>query len=84
MVPHKGIRGGPLRMFITRKPHSTGIRLCCLADATSGYVVDIYLYTGRRGHVRRCGSTKADFTAEQVFSLPGPSSVRIPFLGCMN
>ena len=44
MVPHKGIRAGPLRMFVTRKPHSTGIKLCCLADATSAYVVDMYLY----------------------------------------
>ena len=34
MVPHKGIRAGPLRMFIARKPHSTGIKLYCLADAT--------------------------------------------------
>ena len=50
MVPHKGIRAGPLRVFIARKPHSTGIKLYCLADATSGYVVDMYLYTGRRGN----------------------------------
>ena len=36
VVPHKGIRAGPLRMFIARKRHSTGIKLYCLADATSG------------------------------------------------
>ena len=45
-MPHKGIRAGPLRMFIARKPHSTGIKLYCLADATSGYVVDMYTCTG--------------------------------------
>ena len=39
VVPHKGIRVGPLRMFIARKLHSTGIELYCLADATSGYVL---------------------------------------------
>ena len=41
-------------MFIARKPHSTGIKLYCLADATSGYVVDMYLYTGRTG---TCGGS---------------------------
>ena len=36
VVPHKGIRAGRLRMFIARKPHPTGIKLYCLADATMG------------------------------------------------
>ena len=47
VMPHKGIRGGLLRMFIARKPHSTGIKLYCLADATSGYVVDMCLYMNK-------------------------------------
>ena len=69
MVPHKGIRAGPLRMFIARKPHSTGIKLYCLADATSGYVVDTYLYTGRRGHVRRFGNNTSNFNAQQIMTM---------------
>ena len=56
-MPHKGIPAGPLRMCIARKHHSTGIKLCCLADATTGYVVDMYLYTGRRGHLRQFGNS---------------------------
>ena len=36
VVPHKGIRAGPILMFIARKPHSTGIKLYCLADALVG------------------------------------------------
>ena len=59
VVPHKGMLAGPLKMFITRKPHPTGIKLYCLADATWGYVVDMYLYTGVRGRTAVC--TVADF-----------------------
>ena len=69
MVPHKGIRAGPLRMFIARKPHSTGIKLYCLADASSGYVVDTYLYTGRRGHLRRFGNRAGNFNGEQIITM---------------
>ena len=68
-VPHKGIRAGPLRMFIARKPHSTGIKLYCLANATSGYVVDMYLYVGRRGHLRRFGNTAGNFNAQQIMTM---------------
>ena len=49
VVPHKGMLAGPLKMFIARKSHPTGIKLYCLADATWGYVVDMHLYTGVRG-----------------------------------
>ena len=63
VVPHKGIHAGPLRMFIARKPHSTGIKLYCLADATSGYVLDMYVYMGRRGHVWRLGNSAGNFNA---------------------
>ena len=69
VVPHKGIRAGPLRMFIARKPHSTGIKLYCLADATSGYVVDKYLYTGRRGHLRRFGNSAGNYNAQQIMTM---------------
>ena len=69
MVPHKGIHAGPLRMFIARKPHSTGIKLYCLADATSGYVADMYLYTGRRGHPRRFGNSAGNFNAQQIITM---------------
>ena len=70
VVPHKGIRAGPLRMFIACKPHSTGMKLHCLADATSGYVVDMYLYTGRRGHLRRFGNTVRNFNAQHIMTMP--------------
>ena len=69
VVPHKGIRAGPLRMFIARKPHSTGIKLYCLADATSGYVVDMYLYTGRRGQLRRFSNSASNFNAHQMMTM---------------
>ena len=69
VVPHKGIRAGPLRMFIARKPHSTGIKLYCLADATSGYVVEMYLYTGRRGHLRPFGNNAGNFNAQQIMTM---------------
>ena len=69
VVPHKGIPAGPLGMFIARKPHSTGIKLYCLADATSGYVVDMYLYMDRRGHLRRFGNSAGNYNAEQIMTM---------------
>ena len=69
MVSDKGIRAGPLRMFIARKPHSTGIKLYCLADATSGGVVEMYLYRGRRGHLRRFGNGARNFNAQQIMTM---------------
>ena len=58
VVPHTGLRAGPLKMYIVRKLHNTGTKLYCLADARTGYIVDVYLYTGRRGVLRRhrCGA----------------------------
>ena len=59
-----------LRSYIhRRKPHSTGIKLYCLADATSGYVVDMYLYTGRCGHLRRFGNSAGNYTAQQIMTM---------------
>ena len=69
VLPHTGIRAGALRMFIARKPHSTGIKLYCRADATSGYVVDMYLYMNRRGHLRRLGNSAGKFNAQQIMTM---------------
>ena len=69
VVPHKGIRAGPLRMLIARKPHSTGIKLYRLADATSGYVVDMYPYTGRHGHLRRFGNSAGNYNGQQIMAM---------------
>ena len=41
IAPHKG--KGPMRMYISRKPHAIGVKLCVLADATAPYV--LYYYT---------------------------------------
>ena len=68
-MPQKDIRADPLLMFIARKPHSTSIKLYCLADATSGYVADMYLYTGRRGHLRRFGNSAGNFNAQQIMAM---------------
>ena len=65
VVPHKGIRAGPLRMFIARKPHSTGAMLYWLADATSGYVVDMYLPVH--------GQTRAPAVRQQCKQLQCPA-----------
>ena len=42
IAPHK--RKGPMRMFIPRKPHVTGVKLYVLADCTTSYVVDMHMY----------------------------------------
>ena len=42
--------------YIARKPHYTGIELYVLCDNTHGYVVDVYLYTGRHGRIHRTGT----------------------------
>ena len=49
VVPHTGSNWHGLREYIARKPHSTGIKLYVLCDHTHGYVLDVYLYTGRHG-----------------------------------
>ena len=69
VVPHKGIRAGALRTFIARKPHSMGIKLYCLADANSWYVVDMHLYTGRRGQLRRFGKSAGNYNAQQIMTM---------------
>ena len=55
--------------YIARKPHPTGIKLYCLADATWGYVVDMYLYTGVRGRLRRYGTAAGNFDAKNIMKL---------------
>ena len=39
IAPHN--RKGPMQMFISRKPHATGVTLYVLADSTAPYVVDM-------------------------------------------
>ena len=67
--PHKWMLAGPLKMFIARKPHPTGIKLYCLADATWGYVVDMYLYTGVRGRLPRYGTAAGNLDAKNIMKL---------------
>ena len=69
VVPQQGMLAGPLKMFIARKPHPTGIKCYCLADATWGYVVDMYLYTGVRGRLRRYGTAAGNFDAKNIMKL---------------
>ena len=69
LVPHTGLRAGPLKMYIVRKPHNTGIKLYCLADAGTGYIVDVYLYTGRRGVLRRHGCGAGNLNARQLMAM---------------
>ena len=57
IVPHTGGRCMGLQQYIARKPHATDIKLYVLADNTGGYVVDVYLYTGRRGLGRVQGTS---------------------------
>ena len=56
-------------MYIVRKPHNTGVKLCCLADAGMGYIVDVYLYTGRRGVLRRHGCGAGNLNARQLMAM---------------
>ena len=58
-----------LGQYIARKSHATGIKFYPLADNTGGYVVDVYLYTGRRGRVRRFGSCEGNFDARRIVGL---------------
>ena len=69
MVPHKGLLAVPLKMFIAWKPHTIGIQLHCLADATWGFVMDMYLYTGARGTLRRFGTAAENFDAKNIMKL---------------
>ena len=69
LVPHTGLRAGSLKMYIVRKPHNTGIKLYCLADARTWYIVDVYLYTGRRGVLRRHGCGGGSLNARQLMAM---------------
>ena len=56
-----------MRMYIPRKPHAIGVKLCVLADSTTPYVIDMYIYKGKcrlRGARRyKCAS---HFTASEI------------------
>ena len=69
LVPHRDLRAGPLKMYVVRKPHNTGIKLYCLADAGTGYIVDMYLYTGRRGVLRRHSCGAGNLNARQLMAM---------------
>ena len=64
VVPHTGSNWHELRQYIARKPHSTGIKVYVLCDNTYGYVFDVYLYTGRRGRIRRTGTCAGNLDAK--------------------
>ena len=42
-----------MRLFIARKPHSTGIKLFVVADLVHPFVTDIFLYAGKRVRIFR-------------------------------
>ena len=69
LVPHMGLRASPLKMYIVRKPHNTGIKLYRLANAGTGYIVDVYFYTGRRGVLRRHGCCAGHLNARQLMAM---------------
>ena len=69
LVPHTGLRASPLKMYIVRKSHNTGIKLYCLADAGTGYILDVYLYTGSRGVRCRHGCGTGNLNAQQLMAM---------------
>ena len=68
---HSGGRCLGLRQYLSRKPHSTGIRFYVLADnwGGGGYVFDVLLYTGRRGKVCRFESCCGKYDAKGMLGL---------------
>ena len=69
IVPHTGGRCMGLPQYIAHKPHAIGIKSCVLADNTGGYVLDVYLCTGRHGQGRRFGSCAENFNAKRIVGL---------------
>ena len=59
IVPGKGKKAGPLRHFIPRRPHSTGIKLYVLGDAAYPFVTNVYLYASKKAQVHRGGERVA-------------------------
>ena len=51
--PTKRKRAGPMRQFIPRKPHSTGIKLYVLGDSVHPFITDVFLYAGKRVRIFR-------------------------------
>ena len=69
LVPHTGLQAGPLKMYIARKPHNIGVKLYDLADVTSWYIMDMYLYTGCWGVLRRHGCGAGYLNARQLMCM---------------
>ena len=69
VVPHSGGRCLGPRQYIARKPHSTGIKIYVFVDNAGGYVFSVYLYTWRRGKVRRFGSCCGKYDAKGIVRL---------------
>ena len=66
LVPQTRGRSIGLRQYIARKPHSTSIKLYVLCDNTHGYILDVYVYTGCRGRLRRYGSCSGNLDAKGI------------------
>ena len=90
IVPFKGKRAGQLRQFVPRKPHSTGLKLYCLADSVHAYTTSVYLYTGRRGIMRHASSasgrnTPAEMMHRWADELPeGTTIIADSFFGTLS
>ena len=54
---------------MVRKPHNTGIKFQCLVDASTGYIMDVYLYTGRRGVLRLHGCGAGNLNARRLMCM---------------
>ena len=81
IVPHKGKKVGPMRQFIPRKPHSTGINLYVLGDAVYPFVTNVYLYASKKTQVHAGGQrvagplTAAEVVHHRVDHLPPKTAV---------
>ena len=78
IVPHKGKRAGPMRMFIPRKPLSTRIKLFVLSDSVHPFVTDIFLNFRREESAHFSGSRKCGRPSDGTGNGPqvgGPTSI---------
>lgn len=69
LVPFRGRCG--FRMYMPKKPKKYGIKVMCLADAKTSYLLDAYIYTGRESD--GVGLTED----EKKLSIPTQSLIRL-------